>query len=289
MRLANRALLLASMLVTMLSSVPNVWAGDDLTSDYQGKTLTLRHFYAGKRLVFQTDGSLAGFAETGPWTVDGAIFINTIQLKGGALKIRGRRVCLVFDRRKEPPRDLLESLEETRLNNRDQDSLDKRERVFRAKDVDIVIRLESENPDEDGVKAAMDKVFLAPGESMRDFVPDFWRGYFDEREGRPRTSGYTGVHYSVKRGEVSAPRRISGIEPEFSEDARVAKYQGTMTLSLVVDPSGTAKNVAIVDPLGVGLDEKAVEAVRAWKFEPATKDGEPVAVSIMVEVNFHLY
>jgi TonB family protein len=93
----------------------------------------------------------------------------------------------------------------------------------------------------------------------------------------------------VKKGEVSAPRQISNREPEFSEYARIAKYQGTMTLSLIVDPSGVPKNVAVVMPLGLGLDEKAVEAVRAWRFEPAIKDGQPVAVAIMVEVDFHLY
>lgn len=239
--------------------------------------------------MFQADGSLIGRAEVGPWTVDGEIFINTIETRGRMLRIRGRRVCLVFDRRKEAERDVLESLEETRANNRDPDDLDKRERTFRAKDVAIDIQLEAENPDAEVVKAAMNRVFLAPNESMSDIVPDFWRGYFEEREGRPRTSGYTGVYYSVKKGEVSPPHQMSVREPEFSEYARVAKYQGTMTLSLVVDPSGAAKNVAITTPLGLGLDEKAVEAVSSWKFEPAVKDGQPVAVAIMVEVNFHLY
>jgi TonB family protein len=290
MQSMKAAALAAFFLLVMLSFAPWARAGDaDLNSDYQGKVLTLRHFYEGTHLVFQTDGSLIGRAEIGPWTVDGEIFINTIEAKGRVLRIRGRRVCLVFDRRKEPGRDVLESLEETRVNNRDPDDLDKREGVFRAKDVDIDIRLDSENPDEEGVKSAMDRVFLAPSESMSDIVPDFWRGYFDEREGRPRTSGYTGVYYSVKKGEVSPPRRISGREPEFSEYARVGKFQGTMTVSLVVDPSGAARNVVIATPLGLGLDEKAVEAVRAWKFEPATKDGQPVAVAIMVEVDFHLY
>jgi TonB family protein len=97
------------------------------------------------------------------------------------------------------------------------------------------------------------------------------------------------VVYTFKKGEVSAPRRISGQEPEFSEYARVAKYQGTIILSLVVDPSGAAEDVAILAPIGLGLDEKAVEAVRAWKFEPGMKDGQPVAVKLKVEVDFRLY
>jgi TonB family protein len=246
--------------------------------------LTLRHFYSGKRLTFRADGSLAGQADTGPWTVDGQIFIQTFEVKGRDLKIRGRRVCLVFDTAKAPARDVLEWLKESKADDRD-----KREGAFWAKDVDIEIKFESGNPDADTVKAAMNSVFLAPGESMSDIVPDFWRGYFEERDGGIRKSSYSGIVYTVKRGDVSPPRRTSGHEPEFAEDARVAKYQGVMILSVVVDPSGAATNVEVVSPLGLGLDEKGVEAVRDWKFEPAMKDGQAVPVKVMVEVSFHLY
>jgi TonB family protein len=287
MRLMNRALLLATMLFAMFSSLPRALAAQaapDLNSDYQGKVLTLRHFYVGKHLVFQPDGSLAGSAAVGPWTVDGQIFIQTIEAKGRQLKIRGRRVCSIFDSRNGPPRDVLEWLKESKADDRN-----KREGAFWAKDVDIDIHLDTENPDDDGVKAAMNKVFLAPGESMREIVPDFWRDYFGQVEGQPQRINDSYPLYSVKRGDVSAPRGTYMPNPAFSEEARVAKYQGTMTLSVVVDPSGTASNVAIATPLGLGLDEKAVEQVRAWKFEPAMKDGQPVAVKVMVEVDFHLY
>jgi TonB family protein len=283
MNLLKPALLFGSVLLAMLSSLPQAWANDDLNSEYQGKVLTLRHFYEGKRLVFHSDGSLAGRAEVGPWTVDGQIFVQTIEVKGSVLRIRGRRVCLIFDK-KGPPRDVLEWLAESKADDRN-----KREGAFWAKDVDIDIRLDSKNPDVEGLKTAMNAVFLAPGESMSNIVPDIWRGYFDKDGGGLRKSSYSGVVYTFKKGEISPPRRISGREPEFSEYARISKYQGTMVISLVVDPSGTATDLAIVNPLGLGLDEKAIEAVGAWKFEPGTKDGQPVAVKTMVEVDFHLY
>jgi len=156
-------------------------------------------------------------------------------------------------------------------------------------DIDVFdIEVGSENPDIETARAAMNAVFLAPGESMQKVVPDFWRGYFDQ-EDSPRKIGYSGVVYSIKRGEVSAPHQTDSPEPSYSEDARVAKYQGTMILSVVVDPAGRAADVEIVTPLGLGLDEKAVEAVRSWSFEPAMKDGQPVAVKVMIEVDFHLY
>jgi TonB family protein len=78
-------------------------------------------------------------------------------------------------------------------------------------------------------------------------------------------------------------------DPEYSEEARKAKYQGTVVLWLVVSPEGKPQQIQVQRSLGMGLDEKAIEAVRQWRFEPAKKDGHPVPVMINVEVNFRLY
>lgn len=88
---------------------------------------------------------------------------------------------------------------------------------------------------------------------------------------------------------VTAPRPIYTPEPEFSEAARAASYKGTCVLSLVVGADGKVRDVRVVRKLGMHLDEKAVEAVRNWTFEPARKDGKAVPVQINVEVSFHLY
>jgi TonB family protein len=106
--------------------------------------------------------------------------------------------------------------------------------------------------------------------------------------GPGRGGGYGGGVFRVGGG-VSAPRALSTPDPEYSEEARKAKYQGTVILWLIVDSAGQPKDIKIARSLGMGLDEKAVEAVRHWKFEPAMKDGHPVAVQINVEVNFRLY
>ncbi len=90
-------------------------------------------------------------------------------------------------------------------------------------------------------------------------------------------------------GGVSAPRALDTPDPEYSEEARKAKYQGTCVLWLIVGPDGKPRDVKVARALGMGLDQKAIEAVRNWKFEPAMKDGKPVAVQINVEVNFRLY
>ena len=101
--------------------------------------------------------------------------------------------------------------------------------------------------------------------------------------------GYGGGIFRPGVGGVTAPRAIYKPDPEYSEEARKAKYQGTVILGLVVDASGRPRGLKVERGLGMGLDEKALEAVRTWKFEPAEKDGKPVAVAISVEVEFRLF
>src|SRR5215472_15421044 len=89
-------------------------------------------------------------------------------------------------------------------------------------------------------------------------------------------------------GGVSAPVVLYKVDPEYSEEARKAKYSGTVVLQLVVDSSGKARDVRVVRSLGLGLDEKAIEAVNKWKFRPGFRNGQPVAVMATIEVNFRL-
>jgi TonB family protein len=106
--------------------------------------------------------------------------------------------------------------------------------------------------------------------------------------GEGRGGGTGGGLFHVGGG-VSAPRAVFTPDPEYSEEARKAKYQGTCVLWLVVGPDGRPRDIKVSRTLGLGLDEKAIEAVKQWKFDPAMKDGKPVAVQISVEVTFHLY
>ncbi len=100
---------------------------------------------------------------------------------------------------------------------------------------------------------------------------------------------YGGGVYQVG-GRISAPLLTFQPEAEFSDEARRAKYQGVCVISLIVDAQGNPQNVHVLRTLGMGLDEKAMEAVRKYKFKPALKDGRtPVPVTIVVEVDFHLY
>jgi TonB family protein len=99
--------------------------------------------------------------------------------------------------------------------------------------------------------------------------------------------GYGGGVYKVGGG-VTSPQILHQVDPEYSEEARKAKYNGTVLLKIVVDATGRVRDVQVIRGVGLGLDEKAIEAVNKWKFKPGMRNGQPVAVSATIEVNFRL-
>jgi len=88
---------------------------------------------------------------------------------------------------------------------------------------------------------------------------------------------------------VRGPRAIFTPEPEFSEEARKAKYQGVVGVNVVIGTDGRVHDPRVAHSLGMGLDEQALKTLKLWKFEPGEKDGRPVAVAVYIEVDFHLY
>ena len=284
--LSRRGAITALLALTLLPA-GSAWADRSLEAqtkfDYLDKVLTLRHFYSADHLRFRSDGTLQGDALVGPWTVDGQLMVEDVQLRGGRLLIKGRRIHRVFDSQHNP-QDELSRVE----NGHDKQSKD-REKVLRHLKVEIEIELPSDKPGQKEISSAMHSVFVTGSDSMLDIVPSYWRAYFAKQEGKPVPPMKESVYTFKARGGMSPPRAIYQPDPEYAEEARRAKYQGTDVLSLIVDPSGAPRDLQVVMPLGLGLDEKAVEAVSTWKFKPAQKDGEPVSVLLNVEVQFRLY
>src|SRR5215471_10268947 len=85
--------------------------------------------------------------------------------------------------------------------------------------------------------------------------------------------------------DVTPPKIISKVDPSYTDEARAARVQGTVTLECVIRKDGSVEVRRIVRGLGYGLDDQAMTALQQWKFEPGKKAGEPVAVMINVEVN----
>lgn len=105
----------------------------------------------------------------------------------------------------------------------------------------------------------------------------------------PGSGGGTGGGVMHPGGGVSAPKLIYSVDPQFSDEARRAKYQGICVVSVIVDAQGNPQHIRVVRPLGMGLDEKAVEAVKQYRFKPAMYKGHPVPVEVDIEVNFRIY
>jgi protein TonB len=106
-------------------------------------------------------------------------------------------------------------------------------------------------------------------------------GIGDSQSGRPGLG--------VQRGRgVTPPELLYKVEPEFSEEARKAKHQGVVVLTIEVDASGNVRNVQVRQSLGLGLDEKAMDAVSHWRFRPGVLNGKAVATEAVVQVNFQL-
>jgi len=104
-----------------------------------------------------------------------------------------------------------------------------------------------------------------------------------------RDHGSPGISPGPRSGHnISAPQLIYKVEPEFSEEARKAKYSGVVVLQIEVDTNGKARSFRVVQSPGLGLDKKAVDAVMQWRFKPGYQDGKPVVTAATVEVNFRL-
>ena len=82
---------------------------------------------------------------------------------------------------------------------------------------------------------------------------------------------------------------ISQVDPEYTPEAKAAKMKGTVPVNLWVDEQGNVQHVRVVRGLGSGLDEKAIEAVRQYRFKPALETGKPVMVALNIEVNFQIF
>jgi TonB family protein len=262
-----------------------------LKTKYQYQVLTLRRFYEGRKLQFDSRGNLMGESPVGPWTVYGQIRCTAVHLVGQTLHLKGLRRRLFADPASEELKDVLEAGTSGSLRNQFRYLGSKGLREFEedAK-IEIDIDLASVPKDEPEVTSAVNAVFLSPGDDLAKVMPGFWKAIVLRQEGKPQidepASGVCGVESGT---EVSPPHAISAGGPEFSEIARQVGFDGTVILSLVVTPEGIPSDISVIRPLGLGLDEQALQAVSNWKFEPARKEGVPMPCRIHVETTFRLH
>jgi TonB family protein len=305
MHLSRVSYLTATALLAFLAVSAYALASDledHLRDQYKGKTVILRGFYSGERLRYDSAGAVAD-ARSGDWTTDGFVLVSDIHVSDMRLKIKAKRLPVVLG-----PKGTLEFLGDTSKTQK------------KAPPLRIEAELPQVNSSFDQASVTLSRIFLVARDSFAELVPDYWKPCipdglsgkvskcffspdfgeipgFGSRGSSGRASDQTGAKSEnvLRRADYrpgsgnSPPRTIFQHEPEFSEPARLAQYQGTVILQLVVNREGLPTNVHILTPLGCGLDAKAVQAVEGWKFKPAEKQGQPMAAEIEVEVDFHLY
>jgi TonB family protein len=274
---------------------------EHLRESYRGKTFVLRGFPAGDLLRYNSSGAPENVA-AGDWTANGFVRVNDIHLSDDRLIIEAQRMavgCTMWCG--------LSPLERPKKDNKGKEAVT----------VEINANPGMHNPSPEQIDALVSKIVLTVQDRIADLVPDYWKPCVHDgltRKGKncvfsDEILAVPGVAWSEKKANETAaaatpvlgskafhmgpgitpPRTVSSPEPEFSAEARAAKYRGTVVIGVTVSPEGTPTNIHIIAPLGLGLDAKAVQAVQGWKFTPAMKDGNPVPFEIAVEVDFHLY
>jgi TonB family protein len=257
-----------------------------LTDRYHNQILALRHPVEANWQEYDPDGTSLTPGAPGSWTVCGRILVKKVVVREDRLQLEGNRVIYRFD---EHERRLTPS------NERDH--------------VAIAIRLSSMLNSADEASAVLSRVFaMSPGEVIGT-APPYWRAYLTQETagqgpqndqapdtvGQKQSAGDTvatsseGEQVLNVGGDVTAPRAQFAPEPEFTDAARKRRFQGTLGLDVIIDRTDKVRAVNIKHPLGLGLDEAAVNAVSTWRFSPATRNGQPVAVAVYVEVSFRLY
>jgi TonB family protein len=227
---------------------------DELARRLVKKTLFVRGFPQDERVVYDATGKARMPVKAGSWTF-GQVRVDRVREKDGFIEISGRRVGQEYDGR------------------------------WRAKTTEDIQVIAIE-PGDQAIKAEplIDALFIRDESKIAKVLP-FWH--------RIEPSG---ERYVMN----SRVERLGGkdIKPPKPKEQKAAgeptpqpiqqRFSGTVLLHLVVDEYGKMARVVLKKPIGMGLDEKAIERVITWEFEPALKKGKPVPCAFNLEINFNL-
>ena len=251
----------------------------ELRHRFQGKTFLIRGWYQNEDLTYDASGTVIGTPNRGSWT-ESAVKIRSIKIRGNDFVLKGNRGGYAYDHNAKKFVPLI------------------------AKKYEVTITVQADPATLTSAKLDMlEHAIFADDAKTDDHLPDYWRDFMLHGEqdlkkehadasGQPETvPGLQSNSQPVFRvgNGVSSPRVLNQNEPEFTEAARKAQYQGTVVLSIVVDDQGMPTQIKIARALGMGLDDAAVNCVEQWRFAPAKRDGKPVAVTVDIEVNFKLF
>jgi TonB family protein len=228
-----------------------------LDQKYKSKILALRTPFSSGDQKFDSDGHLLSDPAHGAWLAYGGIYVEKLDLSADTLQLEGSRGALSNSQKDGTPIWIAFS-----------------------KPVRIEIHLLQPINSLDDAEAILGRVFFLGKDWAEHAKPEF-------RRAKDSTSGETIYH--AGQDHTKFPKPISTPVPDFSEKARKAKYHATELMTIVVDKSGNVARIRIDRAAGMDLDDQAIERVKIWRFEPATRDGQKVAVEMPIEVGFNLY
>jgi len=276
-----KSLLNFAILLTLpgLAISQRLWAQstpDTIKARLVGQPLFLRGCWGDDKLKFDADGRPQSDYKIVSFT-ESAIDVRSAKVSGDRLQVTGQRVGLEF------------------VNGNPQ-RIDIKGRGYDGK-----ITIDVRGAAGGDFDKALDAIFAPDVASLLPTLPDYWRGYVakhlsatpadaDETSGPGARSAIKGAGQQLRvGGAVTRPVVVSSAQPDFTETARLSKFSGNVLVYLWVLEDGSPSHLRIVRPAGLGLDEKAIEAVSKYQFKPATKDGVPVVVELYIDVNFKLF
>lgn len=228
---------------------------DALNQKYQNQILALRSPFTARDQKFDSAGHPLNGASNSGWLLYGGIYIEKLSLSPDTLRLEGPRAAAT--------------------NKNGQPML-----VRFSKSQRIEIHLDQPLKSVDDADAVIDRVFFPAAAAAVRAWPE-WR--------RADANTPDDEIYRVKKDDVLPPKATYTPEPEFSEEARHAGFQGVVVMKVVVSKTGNIVRIKLERALGKGLDENAMEELKSWRFEPANRNGQPVAVEMNIEVSFNLY
>jgi TonB family protein len=280
------------MAVILLIVATQYVAGQDtglseakLKAQFEGKVVSLHHFYSEEFQRFDADGVAKEDYKTCPWTMCGKLIADKVSVSKSKVKIEGRRAWVLF---KGEPRQISYAKSADR--------------------VEIAIDLGEGSDQEKRLNVAFSKIFLVGKQNFADDVPDFWKPIFEVKPAAIPTAGAPKVEAVAERPAEPAattekpkpPKRvrvsqgvtegslIHKVTPNYPSSARWTHITGTVVMAALIDKEGNIANLVIVKPVGGGLDEAAYEGVKQWKYKPYFLQGQPVEIDTQITVNFVL-
>ena len=279
------------MLLALILLAPSASHAQSSQAELQTRLLHKPLYLVGRwrndHLKFDSAGQLRSKSDTGSFTTSG-INVQGVELGNNGLTIHGSRVGLIFRGG---------AIERAGIGEGDKPG---------GHPEAIVIQVAA--PPDGSYESASDAILTEDLSRFIPTLPDYWQTYGrehllhpvsetampDDPDGPPEPGEHLNTRMPAPGttrigGAVTPPKVLHMTEPQFSREARSAFISGSVLVYLQVDTEGNPMQIRILRPIGLGLDEKAVEAVSHYKFKPATLNGSPVRVEMNVEVNFQIF